>query len=367
MTETVPAKREAFVLMPFDEAFTDIYENLIKDSFEAAGFRVYRADDIESQQNILRDIVTAIATAEVVIADLTDSNPNVYYELGLAHALRKPVVLLTQDIGSVPFDLRSYRVIEYDTYFARFEDARARLGQVAGQIATGKVVFGNPVSDFSPPTTSLVPDPGLPTPPETQTDETESQEPGVLDCMVEVEDGFQELTSIMGRVLEHVSEIGRHAEAATPELEEAGKQQNLRRARGLMRSLGEKYQGHVDELRTLNSSFRDSLAQAGNALEVLLKYISATGQTDEPSVRELLDAIMSMESPSREGKDSIASLVQVMDALPRMERTFDKSRKRIVGELERFADNIDQLMSMAFRVRSIVAEPDGNPSTLTGV
>lgn len=69
--------------MPFDDKFTHIYTTLIKETFEQAGFAVYRADDIDNQQSILKDIVTAINTAHIVIADLTDSNPNVYYELGL--------------------------------------------------------------------------------------------------------------------------------------------------------------------------------------------------------------------------------------------------------------------------------------------
>lgn len=357
MTETPPAKREAFVLMPFDDAFTDIYESLIQTSFEQAGFRVYRADDIESQQNILRDIVTAIATADVVIADLTDSNPNVYYELGLAHALRKPVVLLTQDIGSVPFDLRSYRVIEYDTHFARFGDAQEKLGKIADQIAAGKTVFGNPVSDFAP-TTSQITDSGLPMPPKTKADETETDEPGFLDCMVEAEEGFQELARIIVRVGEHISEIGSVTEAAAPEIEEAGKNQNVRRARGILRSMGTEFQAHVDELRTLNTSFSDSLAQTGSALEIVLKYKLHNGPADESTVREFLEAISLLESESRQGRDEIVSLTQTMDAMPRMERTFDKSRKRIVGELERLADNIDQLTSMVLRVRSIAAEPD---------
>ena len=360
MTETLPAKLEAFVLMPFDEAFTAIYESLIQASFEQAGFHVYRADDIESQQNILRDIVTAIATADVVIADLTDSNPNVYYELGLAHALRKSVVLLTQDIRSVPFDLRSYRVIEYDTYFARFGDAREKLGQVADQIAAGKMVFGNPVSDFEPRTTPLMTDSGLPMPPETEADETETDEPGFLDLLVDVEEGFEELTSIIGRLSDHVLEIARVAEAATPELEEAGKDQSHRRARDLLRSMGIKYQGHVDELRTLNTRFRDSLAQSANALEIVLMHMLQIGRADQSPVRDIIEPINTLESESRQTKDAIVGLVQTMIAIPQIERTFDKSRKRIVGELERFADNIDQLISMTIRVRNIAGEPDSN-------
>ena len=59
-----------------------------------------RAQDLSSARNILADIVQGIEGATIVVADLTDLNPNVFYEVGIAHALQKPVILLTQDIDS---------------------------------------------------------------------------------------------------------------------------------------------------------------------------------------------------------------------------------------------------------------------------
>lgn len=61
------------------------------------------------------DIWDGIKKAKILIAELTGRNPNVMYELGLAHAIEKPVILLTQDINDVPFDLRSLRCIVYNT------------------------------------------------------------------------------------------------------------------------------------------------------------------------------------------------------------------------------------------------------------
>ena len=110
-----------FVLMPFDEDFNDIYELFVKAEMKRAGFSVDRADDIESQQNILRDILERIDKSDLIVADLTNSNPNVFYELGLAHALKKPVILITQSVDDVPFDLKSYRLLEYSTHFSKIE------------------------------------------------------------------------------------------------------------------------------------------------------------------------------------------------------------------------------------------------------
>jgi len=89
---------KAFVLMPFDPEFSSIYEGLIKLALEDAGYDVARADSFLDQQNILRDIIRGIATAHLIVADLTTLNPNVLYELGLCHGLRIPTILLAQSM-----------------------------------------------------------------------------------------------------------------------------------------------------------------------------------------------------------------------------------------------------------------------------
>jgi len=79
--------------------------------------RPVRADnDIFGTGKIIDQIWDGIIKAKVLIAELTTRNPNVYYELGLAHALRKPVVLISSNEEDVPFDLQHIRVIYYDVH-----------------------------------------------------------------------------------------------------------------------------------------------------------------------------------------------------------------------------------------------------------
>ena len=137
-----------FVLMPFKNRLESVYRSFIKPAFEGAGFQVLRADDISSQRNILQDIVNSIESADLIVADLTDSNQNVYYELGVAHARGKPAFLMVQNIDDVPFDLQSYRIFQYSMNPDALEDAKARLSSDATRIAAGEMRFGNPVSDF---------------------------------------------------------------------------------------------------------------------------------------------------------------------------------------------------------------------------
>lgn len=150
MDSSVERQWLAFVLMPFREDFTPIYTELIVPPLEAEGFEVRRADTRPDQRNILKGIIQDIVAADLVIADLTTSNPNVLYEVGLAHALRKPTVLMTQSVRTVPFDLRGYNLTRYSTNFARVQSFRDALAEIARGLKNGSLMFENPVTDFAP-------------------------------------------------------------------------------------------------------------------------------------------------------------------------------------------------------------------------
>ena len=111
-------ERLAFVLMPFAEDLTRIYTSIIKPTVEATDLVCRRADDFKTNKAIIQDIWKAICEARVVIADLTDLNPNVMYELGIAHTVGKETILIYQrgrekDL-KFPFDLAHIRRIVYE-------------------------------------------------------------------------------------------------------------------------------------------------------------------------------------------------------------------------------------------------------------
>ncbi|QDO99267.1 hypothetical protein FNB15_19185 [Ferrovibrio terrae] len=103
-----------FTIMPFGGWFDDYYETIYCPAIEAAGLIGKRADDIYRPSTIVHDIWQYTQNAKVVLADLSGKNPNVFYELGLAHAATKPAILVTDSIDDVPFDLRALRVLEYN-------------------------------------------------------------------------------------------------------------------------------------------------------------------------------------------------------------------------------------------------------------
>lgn len=117
---------DAFVAMPFSEPFNTVYVDHIVPSLRVLGLSVLRADELVAPVPITDDIFASILAARLLIADCTQRNANVFYEVGLAHALGKPVVLVTQDSGDVPFDVAHIRYIRYEFTprgMAKFETA----------------------------------------------------------------------------------------------------------------------------------------------------------------------------------------------------------------------------------------------------
>jgi hypothetical protein len=104
----------AFVVMQFAEPYNTFYREVIQNQAEAAGYEVVRIDEKPGPGVIFQDIQREIEQADIVIAEITPANPNVFYELGYAHALGKPTILLAQREAKLPFDIQSFRVVFYN-------------------------------------------------------------------------------------------------------------------------------------------------------------------------------------------------------------------------------------------------------------
>jgi hypothetical protein len=111
--ETTTPKPFVFVLMPFDASFDDVYKLGIKPAAEGAGAYCERIDEQIFAESILQRIYNQITKADLIVADMTGRNPNVFYEVGYAHAIGKTAILLTRNADDIPFDLKHYPHIIY--------------------------------------------------------------------------------------------------------------------------------------------------------------------------------------------------------------------------------------------------------------
>jgi hypothetical protein len=105
---------DVFVLMPFTAALKPVWEDHIRSVVATMGLTAKRADDFFTAHSVMADVWNAICASSAIVADCTGRNPNVFYEIGVAHTMGKPVILITQDRDDVPFDLRHLRYIEYE-------------------------------------------------------------------------------------------------------------------------------------------------------------------------------------------------------------------------------------------------------------
>ena len=106
----------AFIVMHFSSPYNEVYSDVIKQLCEECRIDAVRADEIYGP-GIIKDVIDRIAKSQVVIADISPTNPNVYFEVGYALALGKPIILLAQRRGPeapLPFDLSAFRVLFYD-------------------------------------------------------------------------------------------------------------------------------------------------------------------------------------------------------------------------------------------------------------
>ncbi len=104
-----------FVIMPFRDEFNNIYYEGIKETVEGLGLKCIRVDEEIFHGGIMDKTRENIIKAKIIIAELTEHNANVYYELGLSHGYSKKVIMLTQDVKNIPFDLRHKRLVIYNS------------------------------------------------------------------------------------------------------------------------------------------------------------------------------------------------------------------------------------------------------------
>ncbi len=151
-------RRTCFVIMPFsgtaacqEAEWTAVFREMIKPAVEESGLDyVCTRSDLKAG-NIVKGILSNLDEADVVIADITDLNPNVFYELGIRHTLKEYTILITQDMSSIPFDLSSYATIEYRW---RTQEDKDRFAQSVKEVLSrfesrrGEDICTSPVLEY---------------------------------------------------------------------------------------------------------------------------------------------------------------------------------------------------------------------------
>lgn len=152
----VPQKKNAFVISPIGEAgtpehkkFQQVLTYIFKAALDESEWNVRRADESNNPDSINGFIVNSISSADLVLADLTGHNPNVFYELAIAHGFKRPVVHVASTGQSLPFDVIDQRAIFYDIHdLDSVNSAITSIRAAVTHLMDGTDDIINPLSSF---------------------------------------------------------------------------------------------------------------------------------------------------------------------------------------------------------------------------
>ena len=353
--EAQDSEPTAFVIMPFGEDLDVIYTDFIRRTLRDAGFEVSRADDLQNSQNIMKTIIQSIGTSDLIVADLTDSNPNVYYELGVAHTLNKAVILLTQDIDDLPFDIRSYSTIQYTNHFADIARARDELLDRARGFLSGSSEFGSPISD------SL----GVPVEAFLQKSKDNdgasgvpdaTDEAGILDHLSDLELGVEKLEECIVNIGLKTNEVSQETVNITNQINSVDNRtdrSSARQSRVLVIKFAKILDDYAKFLAENSTKYRAALKVIEKPLEVVARSHTSTTDDEREKLKEFLSSLDGAESGLEKLLSSIYKVKVVWQDISNVERNLNRAKSASVREIGVLAGNLEQTKAMLNRAKQI--------------
>ena len=355
---------KAFVVMPFEPDFDGIY-GVISTVLQAAGFHVTRADSRPDQSNILMKVIQGVRDADLVVADLTTLNPNVFYELGIAHGRDKRAALLTQNLNEVPFDLRSYNVYEYSTHFGEMPKLEEHLKIVAAGVLDGSLQFTNPVTDFWGASAGAAQSPQLETASEGaaalgdgDSGELPAVEDGILDWQVQLEELWPLAIECMNEIGEETGAIGVRMGERTAEIQAVNPNQPgaamARRgfASKAARDINE-YTGRLKDKVACLQGLQGTIEQS--QLSILV-HGEITDEDDRQALSGLLGVAGNVLESTSEAILSTRRFRNTVDGLRHISRDMNVARLQLVPVLDRLMSELQRFESFFQKVQDIIGE-----------
>lgn len=162
MSSTKPKKKKGtrkrlFIISPIGQPdseirkfFDKVRRHIIDPIASEKGYKTSRADNISRPGRITKQIVERLLKDDLVIADLTRKNPNVFYELAVRHAVGKPVILMGAIGDDIPFDVAAQRVILYDLDPDNITGAKQELARQISSVESDTFIVDSPIESSIP-------------------------------------------------------------------------------------------------------------------------------------------------------------------------------------------------------------------------
>ena len=344
--------------MPFHDPFDFIYTDLLKETCKAHGLEVIRADDLFSTRQILEDIVKGIYTSDLIIADLTENNPNVFYELGIAHGLNKPVQIITQSVDDLPFDISAYRVFTYSMSADKYSKNKEDFDNLISRLVTSETtLFGNPLSDFlkkeTPKFKFFMNDGEEDAEKLGESQESTKEIKGFWDHLSEFQSTSNEMNIKLKEITELTINIGGHFRTQTERIERINESSDqfdkISLARRLLIDSADKLGEYATNVEEFNSYFDLYIPQLQDNVEAIITLRKNEGIKEEEKMqneKKLIDAIESTEQAIQQTN----KFADVLDAFPNLQENFTKQSKRAALALKLLTERFSQIKALYIRL-----------------
>ena len=283
-----------------------------------------------------------------------------FYELGLAHAMNKKVIIITQDIGELPFDIKSYRANEYSLQFNKLPLLKEKLEKLLKGAIDGSVKYGNPVSDYVPDFYQCQPNEDKEVEPSDLRGEEaevgggeEDDEAGYLDCIVDIEDNTEKMTNEVNAISVEMDEMNNSVNSAASEIGRAKQHNgnvNVAFARNICRKLAEpidlfsgKLKGHTYEI----SKYWNIIE---NSYLILLDSQYSKKHDNFEKIQESMKSLEELQDSISGSNSQIESLITVLRGNMGMERRLNKAIATLITGLEEYLLATETMYSSIDRI-----------------
>ncbi len=342
-------KTKVFVIMPFTDEFFESYE-MIKEHF-SENFEFSHAGEEDNQQNILADIIPPIYNADIVLADLTGLNPNVMYELGIAHGFNKKTVLITRDeLSNLPFDLKQYRAKDYSTHFKKFYDLIVYLEKILNGARDGSVIFNNPVGDFAD-RRKIAPEKLFIK--ETIKVDIPEGEKGFLDFLAEIEENSIEMTNDIQKLPLEMQEMNEGVSICAKEIERVTKNGGKGTA-SFVRKQSKKAALHIETFSKQLKLHNLTLSSYWSSIETntfgLLENNIATRSENRESLAGYIKSLYHLKNAIASSNESVQTFKNRLLKNIGVERSMNQAIRFLDQDLATYLDMTEQMASSIERI-----------------
>ena len=358
------SKHIVFVIMPFGEDFLALYDNLknrFRDDFEFTN-----SGDLDNQQNILHDIVEGIAQADVVIADLTGLNANVFYELGLTHTMNKKVVIITQDLSELPFDIKSYRANEYSLQFNKIDRLIDELEKLLKGAIDDSVKYGNPVFDYMPNYFKQVKKQSeiITHTEDVQIEEDEKEiseetveegERGFIDFLVDIQDNMNNMNVELKSISDEMNDMIAAVDSSTKELNRVKNQSGAvdpTFTRKICKKLAEPIGSFAQKLDSHIDKVSDYWGKVENDYLSLLENKFIKNSDNIREIEESSETLGNLQLAIRQSDEQIDAFMGSLQSNMGIERKLNSAITKLANGLGRYLSVTETMSSSIDRILS---------------